>query len=104
MYHLSSLKIFLIENWLFIFNLQKEPAKSSSPAPPVAKPESPKNYIVMPEPGFSVPKKSPPKSPVQTDADSAPIEKLESDIEFDDEQLPKIEFTESGCKKYVITR
>lgn len=70
----------------------------------MAKPESPKNYIVMPEPGFSVPKKSPPKSPVQTDADSAPIEKLESDIEFDDEQLPKIEFTESGCKKYVITR
>ena len=53
----------------------------------------------MPEPGFSVPKKSPPKSPVQTELEPAPVAKLESDIEFDDEQLPKVEFTEAGCKK-----
>jgi len=70
-----------------------EPKPAAVPEPQPAKPEQ--KYVIKPDESRKV--KTPSPTPIEPDPPARAG--LDTDLDFDDDLLPKIEFTESACKK-----
>lgn len=89
-----------------ILNLVKnskpaEPKPIASPALDVVSKPNDQNYMIMQPDDWNTirPATPSPPPPASDEPESVSNATLETDLDFDDELLPKIDFTESSCKK-----